>query len=319
MVNETQLLAAGACVLIVVVVACGLFGGAFAVLGPTSYGLDLNSVTKTVDESKVFTSGRYFLGLGHSFLEFPRELQIIDFSSDPDSGGPVLRAGTADGQAVTLEVTVYYQLEQASVVDLYRLYNLDYNQAFVRIAQAELKNVAVQFDTDAYFSRRADIANRMLNDVAKALRDVHATTQFVLLRNIGLPSSIETSLVAKIVAEQEKRTARFNREIAFVNAQTEVIRATANANITQINGEAKADANLIKEKGRAEGTQLVLRAEQEALGALQRELGFDTDQLYRYLWATRKLRVAPAKDTLIVGFDGANTLLNVAAAGGTAK
>jgi hypothetical protein len=55
-----------------------------SVLQPYSYGLSYNTVTKSIDNSHVYTSGRYFLGLAHAFFIFPRGWTTIYF-------------GTADG------------------------------------------------------------------------------------------------------------------------------------------------------------------------------------------------------------------------------
>jgi len=38
-------------------------------------------VSKSINKDQVYTSGRYFLGLGKAFLEFPRSEQTIDFST----------------------------------------------------------------------------------------------------------------------------------------------------------------------------------------------------------------------------------------------
>ena len=41
----------------------------------------------------------YLLGLGHSFIKYPRQLIIIDFSSDPEEGGAALAVSAAQRAA----------------------------------------------------------------------------------------------------------------------------------------------------------------------------------------------------------------------------
>ena len=42
----------------------------FASITVTEYGLDYNSITKTLDP-EYYTSGYYYLGFGHKFITFP--------------------------------------------------------------------------------------------------------------------------------------------------------------------------------------------------------------------------------------------------------
>jgi len=59
--------------------------------------LDYNNNNKQVD-TNVYTSGLYFLGLGHSFIKYPRMLQTIEFESSHD----LVQAFSSDGLPVSL-------------------------------------------------------------------------------------------------------------------------------------------------------------------------------------------------------------------------
>merc|ERR1711991_718301 len=188
---------------------------------------------------------------------------------------------------------------QAEIAALYRLYGSEYQDAFIRIAQSEVKNVAIEFSTLEYFTKRLDIANKMLNAVAAAFDKVHCTVELLLLRGIGLPSGIEAELVGRMKAQQEKRTATFQQQIDFVLAQTEVVGALADGNITRLQGAAEADAALYREEGRAEATSLVVAVEESAYEELRDALSLSNEELLKYLFLTRKVRTARARHTVI--------------------
>eukprot|EP01108_Squamamoeba_japonica_P007660 TRINITY_DN64_c0_g1_i1.p2 TRINITY_DN64_c0_g1~~TRINITY_DN64_c0_g1_i1.p2 ORF type:complete len:314 (-),score=126.61 TRINITY_DN64_c0_g1_i1:42-983(-) len=310
MVNETQVVFGTIVCCIVLLVAIILFALSWSVLEPLEIGLNRNDFSKTIDDSQTYPGGRYFLGLGHSFVKYPRKLIIIDFSSDADEGGPALQSSTADGQAVSLEVSFHYNLNVTALPLLYKQFGEDYVTKMTNIAQSSLKNTAVKFPTEAYFSLRHDIAEMMKNDLIKHFRDAHATVQFLQLRDIGLPGRFEQRLVENVVAQQEQTKALFDKEVAIVKAQTQVIEARAQGEITEILGLAKADSLLIRENGLAQGTRLLVDVESTAYEALRKELDLSTEQLYQYLFYTRKVLNAKPSDSLLVGF-GEDTRLNI--------
>lgn len=43
-------------------------------------GLDRSEYSKSFDNSRLYSPGRYFLGLGRNFVEFPSTTQVLVFS-----------------------------------------------------------------------------------------------------------------------------------------------------------------------------------------------------------------------------------------------
>merc|ERR1712046_545812 len=158
---------------------------------------------------------------------------------------------------------------------------------------------------------RIDIADRMLSDLNEEFRKSHAKVELLQLRGIGLPQTVESQIVGKIVARQAQTKARLERQVTLIQAQTEVIGAKAQGRITEILGQAKADAIVIAERSRANGTQLVVNIESESYVKLRTELGLTQQQLAQYLLYTRKYRLSRSTDSLLVGVD--TSRLNIGA------
>ena len=68
----------GVCTCFIVIPSIIMISMSFASLPTVEYGLDYNAITLTVDNKTFSQAGLYFLGLGHSFIKFPRTIQTIE-------------------------------------------------------------------------------------------------------------------------------------------------------------------------------------------------------------------------------------------------
>ena len=119
--NRVQIGTLTTCLLILITISIILFASAFATIVPTYCGINFNSVTNDIDETRVYYEGRHWLGLGHTFIQYPMIWQIMDFSNDNTSGDLPLDAGSRDGQPITVEVTVFYSIIPSQIINLYHL------------------------------------------------------------------------------------------------------------------------------------------------------------------------------------------------------
>lgn len=75
------------------VVLLVLFISAWDTLEYTEIGLDYNSLLRSINK-EAFSPGRYYLGIGHSFLKFPSTVQNVQFGKKT---GRVLLTGDRRG------------------------------------------------------------------------------------------------------------------------------------------------------------------------------------------------------------------------------
>jgi regulator of protease activity HflC (stomatin/prohibitin superfamily) len=114
------------------------------------------------------------------------------------------------------------------------------------------------------------------------------------LRNIGYPDKYTIAIEEKLVAEQQKIQADFERQIV-------VIEATATAEKITIEAAANANATIIEANATKEAIELVL----DAAGAS----GDDTRLAELYLTVQTLQQIAPDIDMLIMAPDGTPILL----------
>lgn len=95
------------CALFIVVGGVLLIFG-FSSLEATELGLDYSWVSKNVD-STIYNNGLHFLGIGHSFVRYPKMVQTIEFSNDRGADLKSIQSRTQDGLEVIIEVSFQYQ------------------------------------------------------------------------------------------------------------------------------------------------------------------------------------------------------------------
>lgn len=128
----------------------------FSSLDATEYGLDYSWLSKTIDPIARF-NGLYFIGIGHSFIKFPRNIQTIEFSQDRAANRPAIESRTSDGLEVILEISFQYTLQPENLYRLYNYYGFDYSSTFQNIAIDVLTEEATGYTAYDFFMNRGKI------------------------------------------------------------------------------------------------------------------------------------------------------------------
>mmetsp|Transcript_9503 Transcript_9503/g.25793 ORF Transcript_9503/g.25793 Transcript_9503/m.25793 type:complete len:201 (-) Transcript_9503:2436-3038(-) len=155
----------GAAVVIIII----FIATSISVVGPTEVGLQYNLNNFQLNEQRLFTPGRYFIGFNQIFVIFPSDLQYVKFSSaatqeeEEEPTAPSLPARTLDGLRVTLSLSFQYRLRQSTddIVGLYRNFSTKYEETYVRIARDVVRNVAADFRAFAFFEERNVVEQKM--------------------------------------------------------------------------------------------------------------------------------------------------------------
>jgi len=60
-----------------------------------------------------YTAGIFFLGIGHSFIKFPKTVQTLEFSKEKTANSAPLQSRTSDGLEVILEISFQYKSDSS--------------------------------------------------------------------------------------------------------------------------------------------------------------------------------------------------------------
>ncbi|KAA0151695.1 hypothetical protein FNF27_02493 [Cafeteria roenbergensis] len=309
---ETPVMIGGCCCVVVTILTVALVGCSFSTLEWTQAGVGYNTFDRSIDSTRVYLGGRYFLGLARSFYVFPTTYQTIEFSRNADADSAALVAQTPDG-AVTFDVSLQYQLDLTKLVEVYRAFELNYHDRFVRIAQAALQNAAVSVsDVSLFYTSRVQIQNDLLLPAVRAaLGEQHALVQDLQLRRVTLPSKTEQEVVAKLVRKQEEVTAIKRQQQATIASRTDVLVADVRKDIELYQSNRTAEARILLETATAEAVALTLDQQSVSFNSLRNGVGLSGADVVRLRFLD-EISLASSQTTLLIGFDD-ETIAKVAA------
>jgi len=215
---------------------------------------------------------------------------------------PTIKSFSRDQLEMEIDITIRWRLDPSKVKQFY--HNLPQknwkDDIIASIAREQVRIVTKDFNTIETIEQR-DYVAQTIRDAIWAKIDTSAPlagaiTDFEFeLRNIGYPDTYTIAIEAKLVAEQQKIQADFERQIV-------VIEATANSQKISIEAAANANATIIEANATKEAIELVL----EAAGA---DSSNSTRLAELYLTVQTLQQIAPDIDMLIMAPDGTPILL----------
>jgi regulator of protease activity HflC (stomatin/prohibitin superfamily) len=127
------------------------------------------------------------------------------------SGDDAIRALTADGLEVVIDLTVLYRVLSTQAPTLVRETGLDYRDKIVRpITRTKIRDNGVYYSAvDLYSSKRDEFQTRIFKAIEVNFKQRGLVLEQLLVRNITLPAMVKTAIEEKIKAEQEAQKMQF--------------------------------------------------------------------------------------------------------------
>jgi len=222
--------------------------------------------------------------------------------TDRTADFPTTKSFSKDQLEMEIDIMMRWRLDPAKVKQLYE--NLPQknwkNDIIASIAREQVRIVTKDFSTIETIEQRDFVAqtirDAIWNKISTSAPLAGALTDFEFeLRNIGYPAKYTSAIEDKLVSEQQKIQADFQRQIVVINA-------TANAEKITIEAAARANATVIEATATREAIELVL----EAAGV---DSSNETRVAELYLVVQTLKQIAPDIDMLIMAPDGTPILL----------
>jgi regulator of protease activity HflC (stomatin/prohibitin superfamily) len=222
--------------------------------------------------------------------------------SDPTADFSTVKSFSKDQLEMEIDIMIRWRLDSGKIKQLYE--NLPQKNwkvdVIASIAREQVRIVTKDFNTIETIEQRDFVAQTMKDAIVNKLGTstplAGAVTDFEFeLRNIGYPDKYTSAIEDKLVAEQQKIQADFQRQIIVINA-------TANAERITIEAVARANATVIEATATREAIELVL----EAAGV---DSSNETRIAELYLVVQTLKEIAPEIDMLIMAPDGTPILL----------
>lgn len=292
--NDNDEISGKAYLLIIVLVAFVITGVvllalSYAQVGYNEYALQQNTITNEIDDT-VYEEGLFMIGFWNRLLKFPSTWQTIDFTPSPSASDIPLSAQTKDGLDITIDVSFQYRLNRSTILALYGEFGYDYEQMYVTVSRGELRDAASQWTAVEFFYNRSMVSTALGAVLENKEGTLFCDIGEFQLREITLPTAFETAIQQVVVAQQDIQAALYEQDAARIRAETLIIEAQADANITIIEADATAQA-----------LNITLTMEGQALFTFAQTVGFNTTELLTYQWIQAVL--THDESLLIIGAD----------------
>ena len=261
--KERKLSAIGALVIVVAIAGMALIPASFHTVEAGQI-----AVVKYLGEAKeVRTPGTYFdFWVTNTYELYDSKVQNMDIST---------QAYSKDAQTMSIAMNVQYKIDTSKAIDIANQYGtIDMLANRIQsIAIEKTKATLSSYSAMNIIETRSQISPLVEDTIKLAVNDEYCVDIVaVVLTNIDFSAAFEKTVEDKMIAEQEKLKAEYEKETAIVNAEKEleVAKLEAQAKLEK----AKADAEAQIEVARAEATAVKLKSIEVA-----RALGFSIKEL----------------------------------------
>ena len=215
---------------------------------------------------KVRTAGTYFdFWVTKTYSTYDAKVQNLEIKT---------QAYSKDAQTMDVAMTLQYQIDTSKAIEIANKYGsiMVLANRIESIATEKTKSTLSSYSAMNIIETRSTISPQVEEIIKNTVNnEYYVNIVAVVLTNIDFSEAFEKTVEDKMIAEQEKLKAEYEKETAIVNAQKEleVEKLAAQARIES----AKADAQAQIEVAKAEATAIQLKSIEVA-----RALGFTIDE-----------------------------------------
>ena len=268
-----------------------IFG--FATLEATEFGLNYSWISKSISPN-IKENGLYFIGIGHSFIKFPKTVQTIEFSTAKSANQGPIQSRTSDGLEVTLEISFQYILQKDQIYKLYTKYGKDYNYIFQNIAVHTLTEEATKYTAYNFFMDRGKIKDDFQFELDKVFQNLcYSNIQFLQLRSVDLPNLFENSIQESEVKKQDIQKAKAEQNKIMIEVDTKIKAAEFQKDVIINKAEGEAEAIYKQNKADVESLMKMQETQVGVYKALKNTLNLSNEKLLNLI-----------KSKLIKGYNG---------------
>lgn len=139
----------------------------------------------------------------------------------------VANGGTADIQKADVSVTVNFNIEESMVTEIYQTYGDEFmSKVFSQNVQEAVKSAEAKFTASELITKRDDFKAAVKDNLVAKMPNIIVITD-VAITNVDFSDSFDSSVEAKVKAEQDALAAKATLEQKKFEA--EAIRAQASA------------------------------------------------------------------------------------------
>ncbi len=208
-------------------------------------------------QNDVLSSGLHFINPLLVVEEMDVKTQNYTMSGVHDEGqkssDDAIRALTADGLEVIIDLTVLYRVLPADAPNIVREIGLNYTDKVVRpLTRTKIRDNAVYYEAvSLYSSKRDEFQARIFKSIETDFKSRGLVLEQLLVRNITLPQMVKTAIEQKITAEQDAQKMQFVLAKERQEAERKRVEAQGISDYQRIINESLTDRQLQYEQIKA--------------------------------------------------------------------
>ena len=183
--------------------------------------------------------------------EYPVFLKTVVLTKNPTEGSTLndeINVNSVEGQPISLDVSLSFQLDQSQTPKLYTTFRTDINQithGFVKqtIRQALQEVVGTEPVADVIGPKKAEATNRVRTLISQRLQPMGFDVRQFTINELRAPPAVMDAINQKNVMQQQALTAQNELQKNTFNAQGDSIKAAGRAKAITAEAEAQAKAN----------------------------------------------------------------------------
>jgi regulator of protease activity HflC (stomatin/prohibitin superfamily) len=178
------------------------------------------------------------------------------------AGDDAVQARTSDGQQISLDASVIYEIDPTQVVSVHIAWQDRYTDELVRPqARGIIRDAVSQFNVEEVVtSKRFELATQIRQTMEAKMKENGLVLIDFVLRNISFSSEYAASVEQKQIAEQQAQQAKFVVEQRKQEAQQAIEVAHGQADSVKIRAQGDADARLIQAQAEAQALKMIADA-----------------------------------------------------------
>ncbi len=242
MTQKTKTLLVGGGILLVILVILRPF-----VIVPAGHRAAIFSLTSGVWEEQFDEGIHLLLRIVHRPFLYDVRTQTYSMSrvhwEGEVRGDDSLTALTADGQTVSVDITVRFRLDPDNVWKLHKEVGTDYVNKILRPEIRSQTRVAIsEFPvTEVYSAARQEVETRIGARLSESLKRTYLLVDEVLLRDIQFSEAFAQAIENKQIAEQNAQRMEYVLERTELEREQRVIEAEGEAQAIELKGRAVAE------------------------------------------------------------------------------
>lgn len=226
--------------------------------GHAGVKVELYGSDRGVQDIELVTGMVWYNRFTTAVYEFPTYVREIKYQKSVEQDGTIvsdnsIHCTTADGMAISFDVSMNYSVRNDEVSNIFRKYRLPLEDLETRYLYTSVRNayngVAGQMTAEHIISNRKvyeDSVRRVL--IGQLNKEGFDIQQITIAGKISVPQSLEQAINSKITAVQNAQRAENEKQQTIAEAQKQIESARGDSASTIIRARAEAEANRLKQQ-----------------------------------------------------------------------